>query len=306
MTKQGVLSVRIPGINLSHPLMNASGILGNDKDHMRRYKEWGLAAVVTKTFTPQPRRGYETPIIIELPTGGFLNAVGLANPGKDALPELIDAGKALGLPVIVSAGGTTPEEFREVAIVADEHGASAIELNLSCPHTKGYGLEIGSDPRMVYNVVRTVTSSVKVPVYAKLGLSDYVVKSSEKALEAGARCLTLINTIRATYIDVHTLKPVLSNVVGGLSGPPIHPVAVRVVYEVYRELRPCIIGVGGIQDWKTAAEFVAAGARALQAGSMLAVKGRSLVRDVLNGLVEWLKSHGFRSLEEAVGIAQRT
>lgn len=299
------LSTTLPGLSLTHPLMNASGILGSSRDHARRYREWGLAAMVTKTFTPQPREGYETPIIIALPTGGFLNAVGLANPGRDRLPEVVEAGRALGLPVIVSAGGMSPEDFREVAIVAEEYGASAVELNLSCPHTRGYGLEIGSDPAMVYKVVEAVASSVKIPVYAKLGLSDQLLKSAEKALEAGAKCLTLINTVKAMYIDVYTLKPVLSNIVGGLSGPPIHPIAVRVVYEAYRELKPCIIGVGGIQDWASAAELVAAGARALQVGSMLAVKGRELVEEVLRGLRAWLESHGFKSLEEAVGVAHR-
>jgi len=303
---ESILRVRIPGLDLVHPVMNASGILGYEPEHIDRMYRWGLSAIVTKTITPSPRRGYETPIIIELPSGGFLNAVGLANPGKERIPDIVSACRRIGLPVVVSIGGTSEDEFLDVASVAEESGANAVELNLSCPHTKGYGMDIGSDPSNVRSVVKSVAQSLKIPVYAKLGLSNNVVKSSEKALEAGAAGLTLINTVKAMYVDVHSLKPVLTNVVGGLSGPPIHPIAVRVVYEVYRELKPVIIGVGGIYDWRSAAELIAVGASALQIGSMLALKGKEIVAEVLRGLERWVREKGAKNISELVGAALRS
>ncbi len=299
------LSTEICGIRLKHPLMNASGILGSYREHIARLASYGLSAIVSKTITPQPREGYETPIIIELPSGGLLNAVGLANPGKRIISELVAEAKRLGLPIIISIGGKEEKEFLEVAIEAERSGADAVELNLSCPHAHGYGLEIGSDPTLVRAVVREVASSLKIPVIAKLGLCDKLLESASRALEAGARGLTLINTVRAMYIDVFSAKPVLSNIFGGLSGPPIHPIAVRVVYEVYRELGAEMIGCGGVYDWRSAAELILAGARAIQIGTALARQGRKLVESILSGLRRWLEALGLKTIFEAVGLAQR-
>jgi len=153
-------------------------------------------------------------------------------------------------------------------IKAEECRATAIELNMSCPHVKGHGLDLGSDPSMVYTLVKEVVSTINTPVFVKLGLCDKIIESAGKALEAGASGVVLINTIRAMAIDVYTGKPVLSNKYGGLSGPPIKPIAIRAVYEVYREYNAPIIGVGGISSWRDVAEFILAGARAVQVGSV--------------------------------------
>lgn len=300
-----MLETLIAGIYLKHPLMNASGILGMRREHIARLVNYGLAAVVTKTITPEPREGYNPPIIIELPTGGLINAVGLENPGKKIIRELVDEAKKHNVPILISIGGKTEEEFVEVAIEADESKADAVELNLSCPHTKGYGIEIGSDPRNVYNVVKLVSSSIKIPVVAKLGLSDKIVESSEKALEAGAKGLTLINTIKAMYIDVYSFKPVLTNVYGGLSGPPIHSIAVRVIYDVYKETKADIIGCGGIYDWQSAAEMILAGAKAIQIGSALSTKSYEIVNTIIRGLKEWLDLLEIKSISQAVGLAHK-
>lgn len=296
------LETSIAGVELKHPLMNASGILGYTREHILRLVGYGLAAVVSKTITPRPRRGLDPPIILELPNGGLINAVGLENPGKEAIWELVSEAKKHSIPIIVSIGGVNEQEFIEVASVADDAKANAVEINLSCPHTKGYGIEVGMDPGSVYSVVRSVASVVSIPVIAKLGLSDRVVEAASKSLEAGAKALTLINTIRSLYIDVYTLKPVLTNVFGGLSGPPIHPIAVRIVFEVYRELKPEIIGCGGISSWIDAAEFIAAGARALQIGSALRKNPHEVVSSILNGLRNWMQMHGFKHIYEAVGV----
>ncbi|MEM1532788.1 MAG: dihydroorotate dehydrogenase PyrD [Desulfurococcaceae archaeon] len=298
-----LLGVSVAGLSLKHPVMNASGILGSSPEHIDILVSYNVSAVVTKTITLQPREGYETPIIIELPNGGVLNAVGLANPGVGAVKSLVSRAKALKVPLIASIGGRNEDEFIKVAIAVDEAGVDAIELNLSCPHTKGYGIEIGVDPHNVYSVTKNVASITTKPILAKLGLSDSIVKSCEKALSAGAKALTLINTVKAMFIDVYTAKPVLSNVFGGLSGPPIHPIVVRVVYEVYRELKPEIVGCGGVSTWSDAAELILAGARAIQVGTAL-MKGGEVVARILKGLEEWLKIMNLKGVEEAVGLAQ--
>jgi dihydroorotate dehydrogenase (NAD+) catalytic subunit len=295
----------LAGVRLKHVLMNASGVLGALPEHVVRLASYGLAAVVTKTFTEKPREGYGPPIILRLRNGGYINAVGLANPGVESLPQVVRKGKELGLVTIVSVGGSSLDEFVKVSTAALEAGADMIELNLGCPHTKGYGLDVGSDPANVYEVVKAVSSVSRVPVIAKLGFSDNYVKSSGKALEGGARALTLINTVRAMVIDVYSAKPILTNVFGGMSGPPIHPIAVKVVYDVYREYEPEIVGVGGVTDWVSAAELILAGAKALQVGSALTAKPREVVNSILEGLREWVAELGYERIEDLVGLAHK-
>ena len=298
----GILSTKIAGLALEHPVLNASGILGSDPEHIDILASHGFSAIVTKTFTLNPREGYNPPVLVELRSGGFLNAIGLANPGVQGIKPLVDRARFLGKPIIVSIGGSSIEEFNRVAEVAEDSGASAVELNLSCPHVKGHGLELGSDPTTVFLVTREVSSILKIPVIVKLGLSDRVVESAGKALEAGARALTLINTIRALAIDVYSFKPVLSNIHGGLSGPPIKPIALRVVYDVYKEYKAEIIGCGGISNWIDTAEFILAGARAVQVGSAF-LKSRKVVHEIIEGIKSWLSVLGYSNIEELVGRA---
>ncbi len=303
-SRLGVLETVVGGLTLTHPVMNASGVLASIPAGVARAASLGFSAVVTKTITPEPREGFNPPIVVQLPTGGMLNAVGLANPGAEAIPALVGAGRRAGLPVVVSVGGRDAGEFAELASAAEDAGASAVELNLSCPNARGYGMELGSDPRVVRDVVSSVRSVVGLPVMAKLGLSDRVVESAGAALEGGADALVLINTVRATYIDVYALRPVLTATHGGLSGPPIHPISVRVVYDVFREYGCDIVGVGGVYDWASAAEFIAAGARAVQVGTALAYD-EGVVRKVVDGLVRWVEAMGASNLSELVGAAVR-
>jgi dihydroorotate dehydrogenase (NAD+) catalytic subunit len=299
------LGIRILGLNLEHPVLNASGILGSEPEHVDILVKHGFSCIVTKTITLEPREGYPPPILIELDNGGYLNAVGLANPGVRGICPMVERARLLGRPIIVSVGGGDLREYVEVSIKAEECGASGVELNLSCPNVRGFGLELGADPSMVYRVVRDVVSVLKIPVLAKLGFGDRVIESSGRALEAGAAGLTLINTIKAMYIDVYSARPVLSNKYGGLSGPPIRPIAIRVVYDVYREYRALIIGCGGVSSWRDAAEFILAGARVVQVGSGF-LRNRWIVRDILAGLRKWLEVLGVESIEELVGFAHRS
>ncbi len=297
------VSTEVGGLKLKVPLMPASGVLGGSPEALEYVaKRAKVGALVTKTITPEPRKGYDPPILVSAPCG-LVNAVGLSNPGKEAIRDLVKVGKDFNLPVIVSVAGKGPDEYAEVAWAAEDAGASAVELNLSCPHAKGTGLEIGMDINAVREVVKEVSTTTRIPVFAKLGLVDKLVETAEAALEAGADGLVLINTVRAMVIDVDAMKPVLSNKVGGLSGRAIHPVAVRAVYEVYKELKAPIIGVGGIYDWRDAAELILAGAKALQIGTALVDKGLEVFHEVLSGLAWWLHEKGFKSLSEAVGLA---
>lgn len=294
----------VAGVRLEHPLMNASGILGSEPEHIDILVKDGFSAIVTKSFTIEPRTGYEPPILIELEGIGYLNAVGLANPGVNGIYSLVKRAKELGRPIFVSIAGTSVEEFIRLASVAEETGADAIELNLSCPHVAKHGIEIGRDLDSTELIIRETASVVKTPVIAKLGLSDKVVEIAGKALEAGARALTLINTIRAMAIDPFSMKPILRNKYGGLSGPAIKPISVRIVYDIYREYRAEIIGCGGVASWRDVVEYILAGASAVQIGSGY-LKNKSIVWESLRGLIEWMRLQGFNTLREAIGYAHR-
>ncbi|MEM4487855.1 MAG: dihydroorotate dehydrogenase PyrD [Desulfurococcaceae archaeon] len=291
-------------MQLEHPVLNASGILGSEPEHITILVNAGFSAIVTKTFTVRPREGYQPPILVELNNYSFLNAVGLPNPGIDFIPGFIAKIKDFKKPIILSIGGNYIEEYAKLAIVAEEAGVDAIEVNLSCPHVKGYGLEIGSDPSSVRDVIKNIASVIKIPIIVKLGVSDRVVESAGKALEAGAKAITLINTIKAMAIDIYTKTPILSNKQGGLSGASIRPIAIRVVYDVFKEYRPEIIGCGGIISWRDAAEFILAGAKAVQIGSAF-LKNPRIVFETIEGLRDWVTFLGFHSLEELVGAAHK-
>ena len=299
------LKTSITNVKLDHPLMNSSGILGSEPETLDILIRYNVSAVVSKTITYEPRKGYDPPIVVELRNGGLINAVGLANPGRDIIPKLIERARRYNRPIIISVGGSSIKEFVEVASTADLYKADAVELNLSCPHTKGYGIEIGSDPENVSEIVEAVSSSIKIIVIAKLGLSDRILRSAEKALEKGAKALTLINTIKALVIDVYSMKPILTNIFGGLSGPPIHPIAVRIVYEIYRELKPEIIGVGGVSDWRDVAEFILAGAKAVQIGTAL-IKKPDIIPEILKDLQNWMIEMNIKDINEVVGAALKS
>ncbi|MFN4045864.1 MAG: dihydroorotate dehydrogenase PyrD [Acidilobaceae archaeon] len=301
------LRVEVAGLKLKTPVMNASGVLEWSPEAARKLLDAGAGAVVLKSATKEPRKGYDWPRIVRA-FGGYIVAVGIANPGALEVSRMIRGFKEVsgGAPVIASATGFSQGDFIEVAGLLEEGGADAVELNLSCPHFKGGGLELGQDPQTVYSIVRDVAGSLKVPVIAKLGLADRIVDISAKALEAGAKALTLMNTIKAMKIDVYTKKPVLSNRVGGLAGSAIHPVAVRVIYEVYRETKAEIIGAGGVRDWETAVEMILAGARAVQVGAALIDRGEAVIAEIVRGLEKYVWLEGMKNIEELIGLAHRT
>jgi len=299
------LAVEIAGLKLANPTILAAGILGMSGLSLRSVVDAGAGAVVTKSLGPKPREGYPNPTLVQVECG-LLNAVGLPNPGIRHFAEEMSEAKETGAPVIVSLYGFSSEEFVDVARVAVETGADALELNVSCPHVEKTGAEIGQNPELVTKVVESVKNNVDKPVFVKLTPNiTSIAEVAKAAAEAGAEAITAINTVRAMAINVETCRPILSNKIGGLSGPAIRPIAVRCVYEIYREVKVPIIGCGGIATWRDAVEFMLAGASAVQIGTAVAFQGLGVFRSVTRGIDTYLREKGFRSVKEIVGLAHK-
>jgi dihydroorotate dehydrogenase (NAD+) catalytic subunit len=299
------LKVEVAGLRLRNPTVLASGILGISADSLREVARSGAGAVTTKSVGLEPREGYANPTVIQVECG-LLNALGLPNPGikkfSEEIRELVD----LEVPLIVSVYGYSAKECGKVAKIAADSGADAVELNLSCPHAKGVGAEIGQDPLKIGDVVKEVKANVEVPVFAKLtsSVAD-ITELAKAAVSSGVDAVTAINTIKAMAIDVETARPILSNKTGGLSGGAIKPVAVRCVYEIFEAVDVPVIGCGGIRTWKDAVEFLLAGASAVQIGSAVAYEDLDVFKSVTTGIAGYLKEKGFRSVKEIVGMAHR-
>lgn len=295
------------GLRLANPTMLASGILGYATETLERIVEGGAGAVVTKSVGITPREGYANPTIVQT-NCGLINAMGLPNPGIDEfVKEIHEAKNTLNVPLIVSVYGFSTEEYAKVAKKAVDSGADAIELNVSCPHVKETGSEIGQNPKILTEVVEKVKAVVDKPVFVKLSPNvTSIVEIAEAAVKAGADAITAINTVKAMAIDTETTMPILSNKIGGLSGPAIKPIAVRCVYEIYEHVKVPIIGCGGIVNWRDAVEFMLAGATAVQIGTAVALKGSSVFKAVTRGIDVYLKRKGFESVDEIVGLSHRS
>ncbi len=301
-----VVETLVGGLRFKHPVMVGSGVLGDKPELIDRLiREGEPAAVVTKTLTKNLREGYPPPIIVELGCNSYLNAVGLANPGIEAVGRLVNVGLMRNTPVVVSIAGSSVEEFAELAVIAEGVGASAVELNLSCPHVKGLGAELGRDPETTYEVVRDVSSTIKIPTWVKLGPWDNVIDVAGKSLDGGADALVLVNTIRGMKIDIYSKRPILTAGIGGLSGSALHPIAVRVVYEVFKEFKCDVVGVGGVFDFETAVELILAGARAVQVVSALINNSPSIVKTIVKSIEEYMVEVGVGRIDELVGAAHK-
>jgi len=299
------IDVEIAGLKLRNPTILASGILGMTAECLMEIARAGAGALTTKSIGLEPREGYRNPTVIQVECG-VLNAVGLPNPGIQRFTEEIRRLRYLEVPLIVSVYGFSSEEYAKVAKIAAEAGADAIELNLSCPHVKGSGAEIGKDPKMVGLVVERVKKAVDCPVFAKLtpNVAD-IREIAEAAASAGADAITAINTVRAMAIDIETCRPILANKIGGLSGGAIKPIALRCIYEIYEAVDIPVIGCGGVRTWRDAVEFMLAGASAIQIGSAIAYEGLSIFKKIVNGIEDYLVRKKFRSVREIIGLAHK-
>lgn len=297
------ISVNIAGLGLRNPVMLAAGILGLSGPLLKRVAEAGAGALVTKSVGLKPRPGYPNPTVVEV-EGGLLNAMGLPNPGIKEFLEEIKIAKTGNTPIIISFYASDVQDFVKLAEVCEKAGVDALEVNISCPHVKGVGSQIGQDPDLVYEIVKAIKSAVEVPIFVKLtpNVTD-IVEIAKAAAEAGADAITAINTLKAMAIDIETKTPFLANKIGGLSGPAIKPVAVRCVYEISKSVNIPIIGVGGITNWRDAVEFLLAGATAVQIGTAVLYRGLGVFKEVADGIRLYLQKHGYGSVGEIVGLS---
>jgi dihydroorotate dehydrogenase (NAD+) catalytic subunit len=298
-----MLETNISGLKLKSPIILASGILGVSFSSMMRAIDAGAGAVTTKSVGPKARKGYKNPSIIEVYPGTFMNSVGLGNPGiKDFVLEIKKL-KEHNIPLIVSVFGDTNEIYLDVATKAENAGADAIEVNISCPHAEVSS--IGIDKKLTYDIVKFLKENLSVPLFVKL--NPNVTNINEIALAAekgGANGVVAINTLAAMKIDVNTKRPILSHGSGGLSGKAIHPIAVKKVYDLFKCLKIPIIGCGGIDSWEDVIEFLLAGASAVQIGTAL-YKGIEIITEINKGLINYLNENEITSINELKGLAHQ-
>ncbi|GBC74243.1 Dihydroorotate dehydrogenase B (NAD(+)), catalytic subunit [archaeon HR05] len=314
------LSVEFAGIRIRNPTILASGILGISYEVMKRVYDAGAGAVVSKSISVEPREGYKGPIIVKVDSG-YVNAVGLANPGVDHFVQELsrygydkESEDAIQdrssydnyrIPIVVNLVGSSVDEFVSMVKRLDHLSIIGYELNLSCPHVERVGLEVGDDPELVSRIIKGIRAVTSKPIIAKLGLGAVdMLEVAKTAIDSGASAVTAINTIRAMVIDAETCMPVLSNKIGGLSGRAIKPIALRCVYELHRAGVP-VIGCGGIYDWRDAVEFMLAGAHAVQIGSAIGDRWLDVFKEVNDGIKEYLARKSLKSVKEVVGIAHR-
>ena len=295
------LAVDIAGLKMKTPVTTASGTFGFGLEFQDFLDLEKVGAVTVKGTTLEPRAGNKGQRAVETPSG-MLNCVGLENPGSDYFIEhTLPALQKIDVPVIVNIAGSTPEEYGELAKKLDIEGVHAIEINISCPNVKHGGIAFGTCPESAAEVVRAVKANTGKMVITKLSpnVTD-IVEMALAAQEAGTDALSLINTLIGMKIDIDRRKPVLGNVMGGLSGPAVRPVAVRMVYQVAQKVNVPIIGMGGIMNAEDAIEFFLAGASAVAVGTANFCDPR-LAETICQGMLSYLDRHEFKNIQEIIG-----
>ena len=300
------LTVRIGSLVLKNPLMSGSGCFGYGLEYAGIVDLSSLGAVVVKGLFLEEREGHPPPRVVETPSG-LLNAIGLQGIGarrfvREKLPEL----RRLNAVVVVNVCGTTIDEYAEVSrILSDAEGVAALELNISCPNVREGGIQFGSDLASAGAVVAAVRKVTPLPIFPKLTPNVTSVAAFARAAEEnGADAVSLVNTFLAMVVDVERRRPVLSNGMGGLSGPAIRPIAVRMVYECAQQVRIPVIGMGGIASARDALEFLIAGASAVQVGTANFVD--PLIWTALAaGIEDYMIRHGIARLADLVGTLER-
>jgi dihydroorotate dehydrogenase (NAD+) catalytic subunit len=298
------IAVKMGGLQLSNPLLLASGVHGSSLRRVLEALKVGAGGAVTKSIGPRPREGYQEPTLVEADSG-LVNAAGLPNPGAERFSLELSQIQGKQLPVIVSVFGGDETEFSDVVRTLDRADFAAYELNLSCPHVSGVGTEIGHSPEAVGRVVKAVKKSTSRPVFAKLSPNtERLLEVAHVAVDSGVDGLTATNTVRAFPIDIETGRPALSNGFGGLSGGAIRPIALRCVYELSERFDVPIMGCGGVGSWEHAVQFFLAGADAVQLGSAT-VRRFEIFNDVNLGIISYMNRKGYRKLSDMVGGAHR-
>ncbi len=296
------LSVRLGPLKLKNPVMLASGTASYGEEISRVYPLSRLGAIVTKSLTLKPRKGNPPYRVIETPSG-MLNSIGLQNVGVEAFcREKLPYLRKERATVIVNIAAKRIEDYAGLAARLDrEKGIAGIELNVSCPNVKEGGLEFGTSTRCITEVVRGVRKETRLPLITKLSpnVTD-IVSMAKAAMDGGSDAVSLVNTFLAMVVDIRKKKPVLSTGTGGLSGPAIRPVALRMIWQVYSALKCPIIGIGGIMNTEDALSFMMAGASAIQVGTANYVNPKAPL-EILQGLESYAKKEKIRRIETSVG-----
>jgi dihydroorotate dehydrogenase (NAD+) catalytic subunit len=296
------IAVNIAGIKMKNPVMVASGTFGSGKDYEDFINLGDIGAIIAKSITLKPREGNPPPRICETPSG-MLNTIGLQNAGIDVfltedLPYLIK----FKVPVIVNIAGESVDEYSQLAKRLNGiPGIAGIEVNISCPNVKQGGMQFGVDHKLTGEVISAVKKATKLPVIAKLSPNVTDIKVIAKAAEsAGADAISAINTVLGMAIDINSKRPKLSMNVGGLSGPAIRPIAVRMVHEIFKTVKVPVIGIGGIMNADDAIEFILAGASAIQVGTGNFVNPKIAI-EIAEGIKKYLVANKIESIKDIVG-----
>jgi len=295
------LSVNLGRLRLKNPIITASGTFGYGREYSEFLDLNKLGAIVTKGISLNPMKGNPAPRICETPCG-MLNAIGLQNVGlKLFIEEHLPFLKRFQTKIIVNILGNSIEEYAELAEKLDSVGVDAIELNVSCPNVKRGGIAFGTKPKLLEELIITVRRKTHLPIITKLSPETGDIKRFARIAEdSGSDVISLINTITGMSIDINTRRPRLANITGGLSGPAIKPIAVRMVWECYNTVHIPIIGMGGIMTAEDALEFILAGATAIAVGTGNFVNPRATM-DVLDGIKSYLSGKEIKDINELIG-----
>lgn len=296
------LKIKLGRISLKNPVLAASGTFGYGEEYSRFIDLNQLGGIITKTVTLEPKEGNWPPRLAETPSG-LLNSIGLENPGlkvflREKLPFLQQFNTAL----VVNIAGEKEEEYLRLAERLDKvKGIDALEINISCPNVKAGGLIFGTKPSLVFSLVKRIREVTDIPLITKLtpNVTD-IAEIAQAAEEAGTEALSLINTLVGMAIDVETRKPKLGNVTGGLSGPAIRPIAVRMVRQTFQKVNLPLIGVGGIMTAEDALEFILAGASAVAIGTANFIDPKTMIK-VKDGIKEYMRQNNIGEFKDLIG-----
>jgi dihydroorotate dehydrogenase (NAD+) catalytic subunit len=299
------ISTTIGTLRLKNPTLLASGIMDEDAGSMQRMIDCGAGGIVTKSIGMQPREGYANPTVVELEYG-LLNAMGLPNPGIEQYGQEMKKLQKSKIPIIGSIFGATVDEFVSLARKMEQYGAAGVELNVSCPHAKRYGLEVGCDTILLKNIVSSVTRQIHIPVFVKISPNvTNLIEIAQAAEQGNADAIVAINTVKGMKIDLDTTYPVLANKIGGYSGKAIKPIGIRCVYEIAQNVDIPIIGAGGITTGEDAVEYFMAGASAVQIGSAVYYRGPDVFKHICKEIEAWMKKQGYSKIADLIGAAHQ-
>ncbi len=299
------LRITLAGIPLRNPVLTASGTFGYGKEYQGLVPMERLGGITVKGVSPFPSHGNPTPRTCEV-FAGLINSIGLQNPGIDTFithPDYLPFLRTLDTQIFVNIWGKTIEDYVEVArrLEAEREGIACLEINISCPNIKEGGIAFGTDAKQSARVVKAVREVTTLPLSTKLSPNVSRIGDFAKAVvDAGSDIISLINTFPAMAIDIETRLPRIASITGGLSGPAIKPLAVRMVYECHRAVQVPIIGMGGISSPEDAIEFILAGASAVAVGTAIFADPRAPVR-IVDGIAAYMRRHGVNSLSELIG-----